>query len=357
MEIRRLHLLIALTLSWSFVTGYGAKDVDPEGGGLPPEVVGQIQRLSSPDADERGQACRNLGQMKGAAAAAIPDLIRLLGDKTEWRTWTWKPEPNYVYGLHIRRPIGEAAANALRAIGSQCIEPVMVVMRSDDSLARQNAVRAVFTQHDPRLIPLMIHALKDENPYVRRDSASWLGKFRAGKAVEPLIATFSDKESSVRRSTVQALGKIGDRRAVVPLINALKDQDESVKACAAWMLARLKDVRATDPLVQTLKEAKWSGTRRAAAAALGAIGDVRAFGPLVEALRDDDRGVRTEAVKALGELGDTRAIRPLQLLVDDAEDRVRKAAAEALKHLEEVQEEAQPDAPADRPFGKIPGSL
>jgi len=146
----------------------------------------------------------------------------------------------------------------------------------------------------------LIRALKDSNPYVRKEAAEALGKIGDERAVEPLIEALKDSYLAVRWKAAEALSKIGER-AAGPLIEALKDSDEYVRMGAAGALGEIGDSRAVEPLIEALKDSN-ADVRSSAAIALGEIGDRRAVGPLIEALKDSNEFVREEAAEALGEI-------------------------------------------------------
>jgi len=59
-------------------------------------------------------------------------------------------------------------------------------------------------------VPALIEALKDENSYVRRDSATALGNLGSGaaSAISALRVAQKDRERSVRKVASDALQKI-----------------------------------------------------------------------------------------------------------------------------------------------------
>jgi HEAT repeat protein len=85
----------------------------------------------------------------------------------------------------------------------------------------------------------LIVALKDPDVDVRCQAAWALGRTRKTRAVDPLIEAMADA-AAVRRQAVRALGEIGDPRAVPALTAALKDEDPRVRRYASKALARIK---------------------------------------------------------------------------------------------------------------------
>ena len=72
--------------------------------------------------------------------------------------------------------------------------------------------------------PILITALGDANPEVRKTAAVALGQIKSptARAMSSLIATLGDAEPEVRRGAGEALGQIGPA-AVPALIAVLSD--------------------------------------------------------------------------------------------------------------------------------------
>ena len=66
----------------------------------------------------------------------------------------------------------------------------------------------------PGLLTALVY---QEDPIVRQDAASALGRIADARAVEPLIDTLKDSHDRVRQNAAVALGTIADPRAVEPL--------------------------------------------------------------------------------------------------------------------------------------------
>lgn len=85
-------------------------------------------------------------------------------------------------------------------------------MKSTESVQRLHAVHTLKGRVTEPLIvvPALVEALKDEDPFIRRDAARALGKFGpdAVDAVPPLRVLLTDKEPSVRKAAAQSLKQI-----------------------------------------------------------------------------------------------------------------------------------------------------
>ena len=248
-------------------------------------------RDSSPEI--RGAAARAMGRIQ--SPSYVGALSRLIGDAD----------------LEVRR-------EAVFALGQLFIADTGAfaprILRAEESLAKsydggEKTLRPVLIdalgKADGRLaLPVLLRALKDQDPEVRGRSA--LGIFR-----------------------LKFLGRIPDYSSgtVVSLVEAMKDPDETVRWRAVYAFSRFPEPRASAGLKAAAEDAAlW--TRFFAVRALGQLRERTPIDVLVKAAKDLDPQVRAEAVHALG------LARRGDLLNDDlfrdGSAHVRAAAAEAL---------------------------
>ena len=85
-------------------------------------------------------------------------------------------------------------------------------LHDKDSARRLEAVKELEKRETEleAVVPALIEALKDENSYVRRDSATALGNLGSGaaSAISALRVAQQDRERSVRKAASDALQKI-----------------------------------------------------------------------------------------------------------------------------------------------------
>lgn len=133
---------------------------------------------------------------------------------------------------------------------------------------------------------------------------NWSDLVKIGQpAIEPIIAILKQEDSRVRKGAAWALGEIGDARAVEPLIDLLKDHNSDVRGYAAYALGNIDDNRSVESLFVALKD-KESLVRGNASYALGEIGDARAIEPLIPLLNDKKKFVRGRTLEALQKITD-----------------------------------------------------
>jgi HEAT repeat protein len=103
-------------------------------------------------------------------------------------------------------------------------------------------------------VDMLISALKDADPAIRRQATLTLGRRGEYSTVKEIIAMLDDPDDEVRLAAVIALGEIGDPRAVEPLIRKLKSYDNFyVRKKAAYTLYTfLKQERLDDSLRQKI---------------------------------------------------------------------------------------------------------
>ncbi len=153
-------------------------------------------------------------------------------------------------------------------------------------------------------VDTLVQDLKDNDLIVRLHAAKALGEAKDARAVEPLIAALGDK--SCGHTAANALAKIG-KPAVETLIVALKNENPFVRRNAAEALGEIKDASAVKPLINALKDNDLI-VRRNAAKALGKIKDSSAEESLTSALKDESPAVRRNAAIALREMGKPEAV-------------------------------------------------
>lgn len=357
---------------------------------MPPEVKGHVERLYSSDTYARIKAIWALERMEHKAAPAVPFLVELLADNTEYT-----PAVPTGRGLHVsprHMVVHREAARALEKIGAPARSALRRASKEAEMAARVRAARVLVLMGEKKAIEIIAAAVRDKRPGVRFDAASFLLELGDPRATEPLVAFLDDKHRGgralqllrvaqdpranarliamlsdpnthlaresilraisgpargrldlrpilealrcdrpfTRGAAAGALGRMKDPRALPALLAAFKDKSGYVRACVAAALGRIDAKRAVEPLIEALEGDADEDVRRYAAKSLGQIADPRAFEPLVAALKDEDFHVCEVAASALGALGDPRAIPQLVPLLSDRYRSPREGAAGAL---------------------------
>ncbi len=82
---------------------------------------------------------------------------------------------------------------------------------------------------DEEAINILISALQDEHPDVRKSGITFLGWKDNVKAVPALVQCLKDEDKRVTKAALSALATIRDKSAVLPLIRVLRDRDFDMK--------------------------------------------------------------------------------------------------------------------------------
>ncbi|HTU93994.1 MAG TPA: HEAT repeat domain-containing protein [Gemmataceae bacterium] len=197
------------------------------------------------------------------------------------------------------------AGRALWRLGPKNEPAIPALLSAAQGLIDKSApARALLASFGPRVVPVLVKALRDDEAARREAAADILGRIGppARPAVPALLAALKDKSSSVALMAAMALAEIDPTRggAAVPL---LADSVDVPGATVA--LAKIgPDARAAVPaLIAALKPGKGNVQqelmRLNARLALARIG-TPAVPALIEALKDKREGVALLAGEALG---------------------------------------------------------
>lgn len=281
-------------------------------------------------------------------------------------------------------PIRERAKNALPAYGSVAIGPLLLSLRSVETLTKEqrDQLPLILETIGPGIIPALLGHLGDPHEHVRAVAAGALGQLRAMEAIPSLVFMVRDDPSDIaRRSAVEALGKLAASRQHQAIATKERSEQSSRRGIAWLFLLRVgrpKHLRAVaklglgpalgmrkrglarffpgrprrkslvplDPvawIIDALSAAladESAAVRTQAATALGTIGPAAsATAPrLIDLLKEDDEIVRRQAAIALGRVGgdSEAAVRALTELLSDPSASVKADAARSLGSLKKA---------------------
>ena len=200
------------------------------------------------------------------------------------------------------------------------------------------ALRECLDTEDTTLRDLLLEALSDPVPEVRRQAAEGL-RFGPPQVLPALLAAANDPEPRVRLEVVIALGSLRDARAVETIAARVFDEaDEEVRYYAVSSLGELRDARATQHLISAFQTlALGHRVRWGALWALGDSGDFRGMPTLLTALGDSDAEFRARAAESIALLqkgthadAEPALLPALTQALRDSDDNVREQAAQAL---------------------------
>ena len=184
-----------------------------------PQVIARFVALLKHDRDEvRESAARGLGKLRAPAASS--DLRDAVND-----------------------PSWAVRAAAVEAVGgyptAEAYDTLRLALSDDHEKVRLAAVRALAGRTEPEVVEVLrLHALVDEDVWVRYRAIEALGAKRAAAAVPSLLDLITSKRvpGVVRRMAVQALGMIGDRGVADAIKGLLDDRDPEIAAAAGEAL-------------------------------------------------------------------------------------------------------------------------
>ena len=276
----------------------------------------QIGRLHVSSSVERAQAAREIGRMGAYAAPAVPDLVRLLGDRGQAKPWTERFAEATFSMLNPLAPdrastVGEQAALALVQIGAAAVDALIAAAGEQNDDVRIQAVWALRLIGDARASDVFRAGLRDQNERVRFESIWSIAEANQPDTVTLLAPLLEEGNENIRINAIHGLARAGGAGALGALTGDLNDRDVRFRMAVCEVLGNLQSADVVPPLVALLRDSEWA-VRMSAARSLGLRKDPRAVRPLIDALDDQHGEVRDQAGSALvlitgSQLGPDRA--------------------------------------------------
>ncbi|MFD0695625.1 virulence factor [Paenibacillus sp. GCM10027628] len=119
-------------------------------------------------------------------------------------------------------------------------------LRHSDWKLRYAALQKI--QPSLATLPLLVHALQDENTSIRRLATVYLGDIKEPEVLPYLYRALEDDTPAVRRTAGDTLSDIGDPAAIPAMAKALKDRNKLVRWRAARFLYEVGDESVIDAL-------------------------------------------------------------------------------------------------------------
>jgi len=180
------------------------------------------------DHDRRKAALKACAVLGPLAAEVIPEVAATL------------PDPE----------LTAEAAVALSFMGADALPPLRGAARSADPVVRRESLRSIgklrsrASLESSDVMPLLLHAMTDENEGVRAVAATYLGILHEDPraSVPLLIAALDDVDVAVRRASAGALGSFGEaaQPAIPALKRAMTDPDEDLAREAGRAIVKLQ---------------------------------------------------------------------------------------------------------------------
>jgi HEAT repeat protein len=256
----------------------------------------------------------------------------------------------------------EKRLSAIKDLGKSALDP-QVIKHLTDLLRDPDQSKRVGTAKDlgqvegpearPQAVLLLIEAIAQQDPLVRREAAASLGKIGQGSepAVAVLTKALKDADSRVRMAAATSLGQIGPTaaEAIPALVTGLADSNLIYCRMAAQSLAQI-GAAAVPALIDALHSAD-KNVRREAAWALGQIGPAaEASVPVLASILQSTGGlsasapgqarnaeeIATAVVNVKPRCDETQVLSPRATpqSAPDADNKVRQAVAQALERIQ-----------------------
>ncbi len=189
-------------------------------------------------------------------------------------------------------------------------------------------VTALGETDDPRAIPTLIEAFKDNFWQIRSQAAEMVARMKF-RALPALTAAIANESEDVRYWSVQALGMIGGE-AMNSLLNLLENPDKRMRLFTVKALGSLQNAEIIEPLIKAMGDTSWP-VRVAASEILERAGET-AIRPLIKAIGSENANVSFWSQKVLQNFGD-QAVQTLINSLQDKEDKYRAHTIKALGRI------------------------
>ncbi len=264
--------------------------------------------------------------------------------------------------LEAENPLGQAAAGALRMIGTDAMPRLVASLRGASSGRRTRILPIVGFERIA--IADVVFCLDDPDPTVRALACEALARAGNTSVVPDLFRLLGDPDLRVAQAAsaaVQSLGSLDTKRLAIEqarsgdprtrraslrivsyfgyregldvMVEAVSDPDERIREAALGGLPMLEDARATEAILGATSHV----SPKTRAAAVRALGSTRKLPEIVDQLRrrltDSDAWVRYYACQSLAKLRVLEAADDIVVRIGDEAGQVRVAAVEALAQL------------------------
>jgi len=225
---------------------------------------------------------------------------------------------------------------AARLVRQGAAEQAVTIYRKlfapeEPSMCRVAALTGMVNAQKDQSISVVIAALGDQAPEIRRVAVPALREVPGEGATKAIVAELAKQDETVQAMLLAVLADRGDRAAMPAAVNAADGPSLAVRVAALEALSDLGDASVVPMLAQRAASVQESAERQAARGSLDALRGDATNSEIAKQLGADDPGVRAEAARSLAARG---AADQAGVLLRAAQDPEAAVATEAMKALQ-----------------------
>jgi hypothetical protein len=250
----------------------------------------------------------------------------------------------------------------LAMLGPEALSPMVEMVKERGHMELRDSAISALAAVGPVGAQALIAELSRENPwYAYRNILNVLAGIKCVEATGQIGSMVHHPDERIRREAVRSLARIGNPGSIPIVLEAVNDSSPAVRRTAVRVQGMFKDPVVADNLFgiiyascQGPRAKQEEGVAEAACLALGDLRDRTQVPRLLELIRKSGlfrRGVpdevRAAACVALGTIDDPSAVPVLEKAAKDASEVVRSSAEKALRRLKGVVAAPEPATPEE----------
>lgn len=160
------------------------------------------------------------------------------------------------YGSIEEKKLGKKIMEEEKQVDEKAIDSLIEDLKNEDSIVKQQAIKALAGIEDIRKIDPLIEALKDNDQRVRKEVANTLMETTNRRALESLVEqSQTDESASVKgHIAVGITQKIKGIKAARNIFKGMKSRDERIRNLAYMAFYNQGDKQALESLIQAMKD-------------------------------------------------------------------------------------------------------
>ncbi len=179
----------------------------------------------------------------------------------------------------------------------------------------------------------LIRLLKDANEDVRTSAAEALERLEGIQNMDSLTEKYRSGDLSIKLKVVYAMGKLRADDCLPILIHALSQEEEDLRAATIRVLGEMGDNRTLQPLLALLNDPSPT-IQTMAVEALSNFQHENLVPHIIPIIDRDNKYLVIAALETLGKLNAAGAIDKILVLTENDDDDIRRTAAVVLGQIE-----------------------